>query len=126
MKAYYVMFGLLLVTACKKNEIEPVYSPSQETKQIEKEKTVHIDTSYEYEKRTGTSGHYEYTYEVVGIDQNGNGVTGEVEVEGRTGTGTITINQNKDILVEVKWSDYGILKAVDENGNEYKLKIAKE
>lgn len=115
----------MLVTACKKSEIQPAYSPSQETEQIEKKKTVHIDTSYEYEKRTGTSGHYEYTYEVIGTDKNGNEVTGEVEVEGKSGNGVITNSNDEEIPVEVEWSSYGILKAVDEEGNEYQLQTAK-
>lgn len=124
MKAYCIIFIVLLVTACKKSEIQPAYSPSQETEQIEKVKTVHIDTSYEYEKRTGTSGHYEYTYEVVGTDENGNEVTGQVDVEGKSGTGVITKSNDEEIPVEVEWSGHGILRAVDVEGNEYELQIA--
>jgi hypothetical protein len=125
MKAYCSIFILLALIACKKSEIQPEYQPSQETEQIEKEKTVHIDTSYEYEKRTGTSGHYEYTYEVVGTDNLGNEVIGEVVVEGKSGKGIITTSANQEIPVDVEWSGHGILKAVDEEGNEYELQIAK-
>lgn len=124
MKAYCITFILLVVAGCKKSEIQPAYNPHQETEQIEKEKTVHTDTSYEYEKRTGTSGHYEYTYEVIGTDENGNEVTGEVEVEGKSGTGFITNSNDEEIPVEVEWSGHGMLKAVDEVGNEYELQIA--
>ena len=124
MKAYCITVILLLVTACKKSEIQPAYSPSQKTEQIQKEKTVHVDTTYEYEKRTGTSGHYEYTYEVVGTDEQGNEVTGEIEVEGKSGNGVITNSNKEEIPVEVEWSGHGILKAVDEEGNEYELQIA--
>ncbi len=124
MKAYYSIVILLIMTACKKSEIQPAYSPSQETEQIEKKKTVHTDTNYEYEKRTGTSGHYEYTYEVVGTDKQGNEVTGEVEVEGKSGNGFITNSNNEEVPVEVEWSGHGILKAVDDEGNEYELRVS--
>jgi hypothetical protein len=125
MKAYCSIVILLVVIACKKSEIQPAYNPSQETEQIEKEKTVHVDTAYEYEKRTGTSGHYEYTYEVVGTDEHGNEVTGQVEVEGKSGNGVITNSNNEEIPVEVEWSGHGMLKAVDEEGNEYELQVSK-
>lgn len=114
----------MVVTACKKSEIQPAYNPSQDTEQIEKKKTVHIDTSFEYEKRTGASGSYQYTYDVIGTDEQGNEVTGQVDVEGKSGNGIIT-NNDEEIPVEVEWSGHGILKAVDREGNEYQLQTAK-
>jgi hypothetical protein len=125
MKAYCSIFILLAVMACKKSEIQPAYNPPQETEQVQKEKTVHVDTTYEYEKRTGTSSHYEYTYEVVGTDEQGNELTGEIEVKGKSGTGVITNSNNEEIPVEVEWSGHGILKALDEEGNEYELQTTK-
>ena len=120
MKSFLYAIALLVIVACQKKEPQPVYNPAPK---IEQEQTVHTDTAYEYEKRTGTSGHYEYTYEVFGTDANGNKVTGVIEIEGRTGTGVLEDANQKPHKIEVEWVGYGLLNATDENGNEYELKV---
>lgn len=120
MKSFLYAIALLVIVACQKKEPQPVYNPAPK---IEQEQTVHTDTAYEYEKRTGTSGHYEYTYEVFGTDANGNKVTGVIEIEGRNGTGVLEDANQKPHKIEVEWVGYGLLNATDENGNEYELTV---
>ncbi len=124
MRTYYFLLFTVLFLSCKPNTTSeaPPYSPRPDSIEI---KMVHIDTAYEYEKRTGTSGNYEYTYDVIGTDEQGNEVTGQVEVEGKSGNGVITNNNDEEIAVEVEWSGHGILKAVDQEGKEYQLQTAK-
>lgn len=81
------------------------------------------DSSYQYENRTGSSGHYEYTYDVTGHDADSNEVSGSITIQGKQGTGILTDTQNNEIEVDVEWIDYGKLKATDENGNEYELEV---
>lgn len=83
----------------------------------------HVDTTYEYESRTGVSGNYEYEYDVSGTDSDGNEVTGTISVDGKYGSGTITNNNGETIEVEVEWVGKGELNATDENGNEYQLQV---
>jgi hypothetical protein len=89
----------------------------------EEAKTCHKDINYQYEYRTGISGNYEYTYDVNGYDQDGNLVTGIINIEKKYGAGIIINNNDEEIDIKVKWIDYGILKATDENGNEYDLVV---
>lgn len=120
MKSFLCTIVLLVIVACKKNEPQPVYNPAPK---IEQEQTVHTDTAFEYEKRTGTSGHYKYTYEVFGTDANGNKVAGVIEIEGRTGIGVLEDANQKPHKITVEWVGYGLLKATDKKGNEYELTV---
>jgi len=120
MKSFLCAITLLVIVGCQKKEPNSVYSP---VPKMEQEQTVHTDTAYEYEKRTGTSGHYEYTYEVFGEDANGNKVTGIIEIEGRTGTGILEDANQKSHKITVEWVGYGLLKATDKKGNEYELTV---
>ena len=83
-------------------------------------KTYHVNKEYQYEYRTGTSGHYEYNYDVKGVDSKGDSVRGNINIEGKYGAG-ILIDSIKDHEIKAEWIDYGKLKATDNNGNEYYL-----
>ena len=117
---------LLSLISCKQNE-EPQrqsFVPTEVTNLTEEEvKTIHIDTSYKYEYRTGTSGDYGYNYDVSGYDIDGNDVAGNVSMEDKYGTGIITKSDGEEIEVEVEWIGYGELKATDSEGNEYELTV---
>lgn len=49
---------------------------------IEDTSNYHIDTTYQYENRTSTSGNYKYNYDVLGFDSKGNEVNGNISIEG--------------------------------------------
>jgi len=86
-------------------------------------KTYHVDTEYQYEYRTGNSGHYEYNYDVKGVNTKGDSVYGNINVEGKYGAGILMFDTVNDIEINTEWIDYGKLKATDKNGNEYYLKV---
>lgn len=120
MKTYYFYLLAIIVFACK-NKGEQF--PENKVRQSETtEENITIDTSYHYEKRTGTSGNYEYTYKVTGVDSDGNEVTGTVEMEGEYGSGVIIDADEEKQTVEAKWIGYGVLKVTDSEGNEYEVK----
>ena len=89
----------------------------------EEAKTYHKDINYQYEYRTGISGSYEYTYDVSGYDQDGNLVSGIINIEKKYGAGVIINNNDEEINIKAEWINYGRLKAIDENGNEYNLVV---
>lgn len=118
-----VLFSLL---GCKQKEVsQPQNLIHENTEQLTEEEitTIHTDTAYKYEYRTGTSGDYGYNYDVSGYDYSGNAVTGNVSMEDKYGTGYITNSEGEEVEVEVEWIGKGELRATDSNGNEYELKV---
>ena len=125
-KAYFLLFGFVLVMAisCKqKEEVQPNNLVTSPEAPINNEETIHTDTTYEYEYRKGESGNYEYNYEVSGTDANGDAVSGNVSMNGKYGSGTITNSNGEEIEVETEWIDKGVLNAMDDEGNEYELDV---
>ena len=117
---------LLSLLGCKQKETsQPQTLLPQNTEQLTKEEinTIHTDTNYKYEYRTGTSGDYGYNYDVSGYDDSGNEVTGNVSMEDKYGTGYITKSEGEEVEVEVEWIGKGELKATDSDGNEYELTV---
>lgn len=128
MKTYTSLLLLLLLSlfGCSQKETSQTQNLLPEnTEQLTKEEinTIHTDTNYKYEYRTGTSGDYGYNYDVSGYDDSGNEVTGNVSMEDKYGTGYITNSDGDEIDVEVEWTGYGELKATDSDGNEYELTV---
>lgn len=121
-----VLFSLVfLLLNCKKDVIEKknAIAIQNNTTLIEDTINYHIDTTYQYENRTGTSGNYKYNYDVIGFDSKGNEVTGNISIEGKEGIGYLfDTNQNK-IKVIVEWTGHGKLKAIDNHNNQYELKV---
>lgn len=131
-KLLYILLTFWLVTSCRKEQqkVQPqpfyeevITSDDVQTITPEEAKTYHKDTIYQYEYRTGTSGTYEYNYDVTGFDLNGNPVNGSINVKGKYGAGIITNNEDEEINIEVEWIDYGKLKGIDNEGNEYDLEV---
>lgn len=121
-----LIFALLSLNSCKQKEQvrQQNFVPANaEDLTAEELKTVHADTNYKYEYRTGNSGDYGYNYDVSGYDHNGNEVTGNVSMEDKYGTGTLTNSEGDEINVDVEWIGKGELKATDEEGNEYELTV---
>ncbi|WP_205959340.1 hypothetical protein [Flavobacterium rivulicola] len=121
-----IIIVLFTLFSCKQKEQEQRqgFVPANSEEFTDEElKTVHVDSSYKYEYRTGTSGDYGYNYDVSGYDANGDEVTGNVSMEDKYGTGTITNTDGEEIDVDVEWVDYGELKATDPDGNEYELTV---
>ena len=122
MKKYYFYIILFLFLSCKNNdEVQSSHFVPNTT--AEKEETYHVDTTYEYESRTGESGSYQYNYDVSGTDEDGKEVTGNIDIEGKYGRGSITDSDGNEVDVDVEWIDYGKLKATDDDGNEYELEV---
>ena len=127
----HLLFAFLLsITGCKKEQTlnqphtfykEVINADDRKAVTEEEAKTYHEDTTYQYEYRTGTTGNYEYNYDVTGYDAEGNLVEGNINVKGKYGAGILTNTDNQEIEIETEWISYGILKAVDEQGNEYEL-----
>lgn len=131
-KLLYILLTFWLVTSCRKEQqkVQPqpfyeevITSDDVQTITPEEARTYHKDTIYQYEYRTGTSGIYEYNYDVTGFDLNGNPVNGSINVKGKYGAGIITNNEDEEINIEVEWIDYGKLKGIDNEGNEYDLEV---
>lgn len=121
-----VIFAILSAISCKQKEQERKQNfvpANTEDLTAEELKTVHTDTNYKYEYRTGTSGDYGYNYDVSGYDDIGNEVTGNVSMEDKYGTGTITNADGVEVEVNVEWIGKGELKATDDDGNEYQLTV---
>lgn len=130
-----LLFFIVMLISCRNEQTEQKNNllQYQETEKItpndietitpEEAKTYHKNNNYEYEYRTGYSGSYEYNYDVNGYDEDGNEVTGNINMEGKYGAGILTNSEGEDVDVEVEWFDYGKLKAVDDDGNEYELEV---
>lgn len=87
----------------------------------EEAKTYHVNKTYQYEYRTGNSGHYEYNYDVKGINTKGDSVFGNINIEGKFGAGILINDTIPDIEIKAEWINYGKLKAFDKERNEYQL-----
>lgn len=99
--------------------------PADDRKTItpQEAKTYHVDKTFQYEYRTGTSVNYEYNYDVKGIDLKGDSVFGNINVQGKYGAGILNAENNTDVEINTEWLTYGKLKATDKNGNEYNLVV---
>ncbi|WP_298303749.1 hypothetical protein [Flavobacterium sp.] len=123
-KTILLSFALLLLN-CKESSKEKKNETSIQNavSTIEDTSSYHVDTTYQYENRTGTSGNYKYNYDVIGFDSKGNEVTGNISIEGKEGIGYLfDTNQNK-IKVIVEWTGHGKLKAIDNHNNQYELEV---
>lgn len=126
----YVLLCLLSVS-CRQHEdtikarettaFASEYSP--ENPVMHDEQTMHTDTEYQYEYRSGESGDYKYHYDVVGTDSNGNEITGEVDMDGQYGNGLLHDSDDNEIEVSVEWVAKGELSGEDSEGNVYELEV---
>lgn len=130
MKHLFIKILLLSISIsflnCKKNdEKEPdtFLSTSDESISNNDTITLHKDTTYKYEYRTGNSGDYEYNYDVSGYDKNNLKIEGNASMNGKYGTGYFSNPDGEKIQIDVEWIDYGVLKAIDNDGNEYELTV---
>ena len=111
----------LLGLSCKQKEQKPSNFLPQNTENLtqEEKQTLHTDTTYKYEYRTGISGNYD----VSGFDTKGKEVSGSVYMEDKQGVGTLTISGGEEIEIAVEWVGHGKLLAKDKRGKEYKLTV---
>jgi len=128
------LFALAVIFTSCKRELPPPHKINTFYKEVitvedrkiitpEEAKTYHVDTEYQYEYRTGKSGHYEYNYDVKGVNTKGDSVYGNINVEGKYGAGILLSDTLNDIEIKTEWIEFGKLKATDNNGNEYCLKV---
>lgn len=130
-KNYLILFIILLALSCKKTNApipkintfykEVITADDRKTITPQEAKTYHVDKIYQYEYRTGNSGHYEYNYDVKGINIKGDSVFGNINVEGKCGAGILMCDSIADIEINTEWISYGKLKATDKKGNQYQL-----
>jgi hypothetical protein len=131
-KNYSILFLLLVTLSCKRASAPPLPQINSLYKQVitpddrktitaEEAKTYHVNTTYQYEYRTGNPGHYEYNYDVKGINIKGDSVCGNINVQGKYGAGILISDSIADVEINTEWISYGKLKACDKNGNEYQL-----
>ncbi|KQO21596.1 hypothetical protein ASF10_12650 [Flavobacterium sp. Leaf82] len=131
-KNYSILFLLLVTLSCKRASAPPLPQINSLYKQVitpddrktitaEEAKTYHVNTTYQYEYRTGNPGHYEYNYDVKGINIKGDSVCGNINVQGKYGAGILIGDTIADVEINTEWVSYGKLKACDKNGNEYQL-----
>lgn len=102
---------------------EVIQPNNRKTITHEEAKTYHNNTEYQYEYRTGKPGNYEYNYDVSGYDAIGDSVYGNINIQGKYGAGILTNTTDEEIEITAEWIDYGELKAVDKEGNEYNLQV---
>nr|WP_294787657.1 hypothetical protein [uncultured Flavobacterium sp.] len=131
-KKYLILLFLVPFYSCKKVTASPppqinsfykttITADDRKTITPEEAKTYHVNTTYQYEYRTGDPGHYEYNYDVKGIDFKGDSVFGNINTEGKYGAGMLKIDTVGEIEIDTEWISYGKLKALDKKGNEYQL-----
>lgn len=101
---------------------EVIQPDDRKTITTEEAKTYHNDIHRQYEYRTGKPGHYEYNYDVSGYNAIGDSISGNINIQGKYGAG-ILITTDGEIEITAEWIDYGRLKAVDKDGNEYHLQV---
>lgn len=82
-----------------------------------------VNSSYQYEDRTGVAGDYTYNYDIAGQDIFGNEVEGNIDISGKYGSGTITDNEGYEKNIEIEWTDYGVLEATDDYGSTYEMEV---
>lgn len=119
----------ILATSCRENTAAPI--PPQAEVDVsyssvaapEEQATLHTDTVYQYEFRTGESGNYKYNYDVIGTDDLGNPITGNVSMQDKYGVGVLTDEEGNAIEVTLEWVGYGELMAEDEEGNVWELGV---
>lgn len=134
LKNYLILFPLFLIgiLSCEKAaapsppQINTFYKEvitADDRKIItpEEAKTYHTNTKYHYKYRTGNSGHYEYNYDVKGVNIQGDSVFGNINVEGKYGAGILKTDSIAELEIKTEWIEYGKLKALDQQGNEYQL-----
>jgi hypothetical protein len=123
---------VLGIVSCKKEKPpqkintfykEVIQPDDRKTITPEEAKTFHNDKHRQYEYRTGKPGHYEYNYDVSGYNALGDSVSGNINTEGKYGAGILTSTTEGEIEITAEWIDYGKLKAVDKEGNEYHLQV---
>jgi hypothetical protein len=131
-KLLFILFSFWLLTSCKKEQpkIQPqtlynevVTVDDRKTITPEEAKTYHNDTHRQYQYRTGKPGHYEYNYDVSGTNAIGDSVSGNINIQGKYGAGILTNTKGGEIEITAEWIDYGKLKGVDKDGNEYHLEV---
>jgi hypothetical protein len=133
-KNYSILLLLLFIFSCKKTDAPPLPQINSFYKEVtsaddrktitpEEAKTYHVDKTYQYEYRTGYSGHYEYNYDVKGINNKGDSVFGNINVEGKYGAGILMNDSIGDIEINTEWISFGKLKAFDKKRNEYYLMV---
>jgi hypothetical protein len=122
-----LIVAILGFNGCKQKEVQHEqqnFAPSNKQDLTQDEiETLHVDSTYKYEYRTGSSGDYGYNYDVSGYEENGNDVNGNVSMEDKFGTGTIKNSEGEEVEVEVEWIGKGELRATDSDGNEYELTV---
>jgi len=134
LKNYLNLFLFLGILSCKKADAPPPQINSFYKKEVvtaddrkritpQEAKTYHVDKTFQYEYRTGTSGNYEYNYDVKGINTKGDSVFGNINVQGKYGAGILNAENSMDVEINTEWLTYGKLKATDKNGNEYNLVV---
>jgi hypothetical protein len=134
MKKLYFLNRILLVLIfafffnCKENNKKKEANEKEQIKPFLKipprdDVTFHMDTTKEYEYRTGTSGDYTYNYNAYGFDNDGNEVTVNIAVDGKYGNGILIKANGEEIDINVEWISNGKLLAKDEEGNEYELYV---
>ena len=132
LKNYLILLLLFTFLSCEKASAPPpmqintfykevIKADDRKTITPEEAKTYHVNTTYQYEYRTGNPGHYEYNYDVKGINFKGDSVCGNINVSGKYGAGILSCDSIAEIEINTEWISYGKLKAVDKKGNEYHL-----
>lgn len=134
LKTYLILFIIFVTLSCKKADAPPpqintfykkevITSDDRKTITPQEAKTYHVDKTFQYEYRTGTSGDYEYNYDVKGVNTKGDSVFGNINVQGKYGAGILNAENSADVEINTEWITYGKLKATDRNGNEYNLVV---
>lgn len=127
-----ILLLCLGLISCKKEESphkkntfykEEITPEDRKTITPEEAKSYRISTDHQYEYRTGNAGHYEYNYDVKGISVKGDSVFGNINIEGKYGAGILTNDTTPVTEIKAEWVDYGKLKAVDSQGNQYQLVV---
>lgn len=85
--------------------------------------TIHTDSNYKYEYRTGGPGDYTYNYDSSATDSNGNVMDANITMNGKYGTGVVVDENGNEKEVDVEWTGYGEAEATDSDGNAYEIEV---